>query len=794
MLVNSAWLLEYLEPACTEDELLRAFVRMGLEVEAHRPLRRELEGVTVGFIREKSPLPGADGLYLCRAEVAGGETLQVVCASEHPVEVGWGVPVARGGTKLPTGIQVKNERYHGVQSEGMICLDSELGMLARGTGLQVFRDESAKGRRLVELLEIPDSILDLKATSNRPDWLGLVGIAREVAAVLGLSLKLPDAPVEESGTDAASLVRVRIEEPELCRRYACRLIRGVKISKSPAWLSSRLRSSGNNPINNVVDVTNFVMREWGQPLHAFDFHTLAGRQIVVRRMSPQESMELIDGTLVKGETRPLVIADAERPVALAGIMGGRGTQINDETVDVLLEAAHFDPVQIKKSLKELGVGSTDASYRFERGMDPNETLDRALERAASLIAHVAGGTVDRGVVEEYPNRLEPRRFQLTPERVGSYLGRPVDAATIRDCLGRLGMNVSEDLSVEVPTRRVDVNDPVVLIEDVARLTGYDQIPLAPSSGASTSGKRNPLDALRVRAAQFLAGNGFLESRNLSLVSAESVLQFSRESGDAVRLANGKEEMSLLRKSLLPGLLETCGRNARREAENFRYFELERTFREAPGGHVERWKVGAIAGGLTLDVDWSAGKTRVNFFHLKGVAESLLESLGVSGLTFLSASRPGFAEGQTAEVKVGDETLGVIGAIEKQLLASQKIKEPLYAFELDLQAALDAAAGVASFRDIPRTPAVVRDLAVVLDTAVPYTEIERRVREVGGALLEQVRCTDVYEGKPIERGSRSVSVRLRFRDPQRTLSAEEVAQAVETIVATLARDYGAKLRE
>jgi phenylalanyl-tRNA synthetase beta chain len=794
MLVNTTWLLEYLQPPCSEKDLLRALASTGLEIEAYHSLAQELESIAVGFIREKSPLPGSNGMYLCRAEIQSGEMLQVVCASEHPVEVGWGVPIARGGTKLPTGIQIKNERFHGVSSEGMICLDSELGILARGSGLQVFHDESAMGRRLVDLIEIPDSILDLKAPPNRPDLLSLIGIAREVAAILGLSLKLPVTSIKEGDATTAQQVRIEIEDGSLCRRYMCRLIMGVSISKSPAWLSSRIRSAGSNPINNVVDITNFVMREWGQPLHAFDFHTLRGARIITRRMLPTERLELLNGTVISGETQPLVIADAERPIALAGIMGGKETQINDGTQDVLLEAAYFDPIQIKKALAALPVESTDASYRFERGMDPNLTLERALDRAAALIAEVAGGTVAKDPVDVYVNRMEPRQFQLTSRRVSSYLGKLVDESTIQDCLQRLEMKCSTDLLVEVPTWRVDVNDPVALIEDVARLTGYDQIPLASPLGALTAGKRNSLDALRRRVTLFLANTGFLESRNLTLESPELVSQFSPETKDNITLVNSmKEDMSVLRKSLLPGLLETVARNARREAENFRYFELDRTFYLADGEPVETWVVAAVAGGLTRDIDWSSN-TKISFFHMKGIAESLLEATGISSITFRPAKRTGFMEGHTAEVLHGDKLLGVVGAIDRALLSSRKIKTSIYGFEFNLQNMLEVASGVQTFKGLPRTPAVVRDIAVVLDSSIMYADLDNRIREVGGGLLEQVQCIDVYEGEPIQDGKRSISFRLRFRDPQRTLSTEEVSETVERIVGALKEEYDAKLRE
>jgi phenylalanyl-tRNA synthetase beta chain len=795
MLVNTSWLLEYLEPACSERELLKAIVGIGLEVEAYHPLAQELESIIVGFIREKTPLAGAEGMFICRADIGDEKSLQVVCASEHPIEIGWGVPIARGGTKLPTGIQIKNERFHGVNSEGMICLDSELGILARGSGLQVFHDEPAAiGRRLVDLIDIKDSILDIKVTANRADCLGLIGIAREIAAALGLSLVLPSTEVTESDTPTADIVKVKIEEPELCRRYMCRVIKGVKIAKSPAWLSSRLKSTGSNPINNVVDITNFVMREWGQPLHAFDLATINGPEIIVRKMLPSETLELIDGTIVSGEKTPLAIADAARPVALAGIMGGRETQINGETVDVLLEAANFNPVQIKKSLKELGIGSTDASYRFERGMDPNETVEKALDRAASLIAEIAGGEVLRAPVDEYVNRAEPNKFQLSAGRVNSYLGTDLSSSTIKDCLERLGMKCSDELLVEVPTRRVDANNHVVLIEDVARLIGYDQIPMVQPKGNLTSGKRNALDSLRQKITMLLADNGFLETRNIALESPQAVAEFSSETEDAVKLVNSKEDMSVLRKSLLPGLLETIGRNARREAENFRYFELDRTFRRVDGETIEKWVVTAVAGGLIYDIDWSANKTKIDFYHVKGVIESLFESLGIAGAQFHPAAHPGFTDGQTAEIRLGEETLGFIGAISKELLSARKVKENVYGFELNLEKMLNASAGVQAFKEIPRMPAVVRDIAMIFDNSVSYSEIENRIRDAAGDILEEARCIDIYEGKHIQGSSRSVSVRLRFRAAQRTLSTEEVSVIVENIIKTLEQEYDAKLRD
>jgi phenylalanyl-tRNA synthetase beta chain len=792
MLVNTSWLLEYLEPACPPGQLIKAMPDSGLEVEAYHPLTEALGDIRVGFIRDKTPLPGAEGMYVCQVEVGEGNMIQVVCASEHPIEIGWGVPVALAETKLPTGIAIKHERFHGALSEGMICLDSELGLVARDSGLQIFSDESALGQRLVDLMDIPDVIIDLKVTPNRPYCLGLIGLARELSASLDLSVRIPDAAVEETGPAINDIVSVEIKEPTLCPRYTCRLIRGVKVEKSPHWLRSRLLSTGSNPINNVVDVTNFVLREWGQPLHAFDHSKLAGSGIVVRKMAPSEQIELLDGTKVTGQAVPLVIADLERAVALAGIMGGKDTGVTSETIDVLLEAAYFDPVEVRRSSKGLGI-STDASYRFERGMDPNSTLMGALDRAASLIAEVTGGKVAKGIIDVYPNRIEPRRFRLTSARVSSYLGTSVSDETVRKSLQKLGMKCSDELDVEVPTYRVDVNDPVVLIEDVARITGYDQIPITPPVGRATSGGRNAADALRRKAMLFLSSNGFLESRNVPMESPESANQFNRGAKETVVLANPMNvDMSVMKTSLLSGLVKTISRNARREAETFRYFEIDRVFNKAEGS-TGRWSIAAVAGGAIRDVDWAGNQTKYDFYYLKGLLENLLETAGVMGAVFRPLDAPGFDAGQTAEVLTGDVSLGVIGAIKKEILSEERIKEPLFAFELDVERMLAASSVAQKYEPFPRTPAVTRDLAIVVRSEIPYSQLEDSIRQTAGGHLENVRCIDVYEGKHVPGGFRSVAIRLRFRAPEKTLSSDEVSLIVDSVVARLEKEFDARLR-
>jgi phenylalanyl-tRNA synthetase beta chain len=595
MIVNTSWLMEYLDGKCSHEDLLKAFPRLGLEVERDLSLRADDDGVRFGFVRKKAPVAGAPGMHSCEIEIERGRVIPVLCASAHPVEVGWGVPVALAGTVLRDEFRVKEESFHGVPSQGMICLDWELGVLPRDTGMRHVTDESLLGQPVGQGAGLSEYLLELNVLPNRPDFLGLMGIVRELAAVLGCKVRPPKTLKPSAKAGAKPPVPVEIAESKLCTRYIGGAVHGVTVAPSPDWFAHRLKLVGIEPINNLVDVTNYVMYEWGQPLHAFDYDTLRGRKIVVRCMRPGESLELLTGAVVsadatsgKNTVLPLVIADGERPVALAGVMGGGDTRITDETKNILLEAAHFDPVNIRQTVKRVQLGvegrGTDSSYRFERGTDPNSTLEMAAGRALQLIIELAGGTVQAPITDVHPAPRAPAIIRLKPARASSYLGVSIDAATIRDRLGPLGMECTggpDELAVSVPTWRVDATDPVVLIEDVARMIGYDQTPVAPTVAAPTVGQSSPLDRLRQAAAEHLVANGFFECRSPSLESP-AVSAWLGEPSAAITLSNpATKEMSVLRRSLLPALAEAIRNNLRRGAQAARFFEIDRVF-DAPG--------------------------------------------------------------------------------------------------------------------------------------------------------------------------------------------------------------------
>jgi len=820
MLINSGWLLDYIAPRPTTEELLDTLLAMGLEVEECHPLAEELRDVKIGLVRSKEPLPEAEGMYVCQVDVGRAKPLQIVCASKHELQIGWGVPVvepheeegaegAKRVRRLLSGATIEHGRFRGVESQGMICLDSEMGLLSQPgeTGLHWFTDESLQGKPLPEVIDIDQMILDVKVLANRADWMGLLGVAREVAAFRRAMLKLPEAPKFRFDASVEPTVRVTVEQPELCPRYMCGLIRGVRVGPSPPWLASRLTSLGLTTRNNIVDITNFVLREWGQPLHAFDYAQLAGGEIVVRKMRPDETLGLLDGERISGKQQPLIIADGERPVALAGIKGGLETGTTEETVDVLLEAAYFEPISIRRNVRRLTVDPddpnrrlrpTDSSRRFERGTDPNFMLEGAFRRACSLIVELAGGEIAEPPVDIYPQPIAPRTIELTAERASSFLGTEVDASTIKEGLERLDMKV-EDGKVEVPTWRVDATHPVVLIEDVARLIGYDNIVPTASDTPATLGKRCPADLLRDELSRAMAGEGFLECRNPPLVPTAALAAFSTDQGRGpIRMLNPMAEFEVLRTTLLPGLMTVAEASAGPDVESFRFFEVDRVFRpteEPISEAVESWSLGGLLGGMTDSVTWAGNRRPIDFYHAKGVVENLLDLIGAGEADYLPAEQPGFVAGQTAEVRIEGQPAGFVGALDPQALGKTKIRAALFGFDLNLNRLLPHFERLKMAERLPTKPPVTRDLAVVVRSAVPFGQLAASICTAAGEILERVACLDLYEGKQVPAGHKSLAVSLHFRDPQdrRTLESDEVDAAVERIVAELKQQFDAELR-
>jgi phenylalanyl-tRNA synthetase beta chain len=610
--------------------------------------------------------------------------------------------------------------------------------------------------------------------------------------MLNLTLVLPASPLPREV--AADALPVEILAPSLCTRYTCQVIRGIRIEKSRPWMASRLMAAGLRPINNVVDITNFVMLEWGQPLHAFDLERVR-QKIVVRRFAPGETLRLLDGRSIdeSGEYDPLAIADAHAPMALAGIMGGEMSGISEATADVLLEAAHFEPTGIRLSSRRLGV-SSDSSYRFERGTDPNETLEGARDRATALFFSEAAAQSAGPVTDAYPTPAARAVFSLSPERVSSYLGISVTREQVISSLTKLGCHCSDDLArIEVPTRRVDVNDAVVLIEDVARVLGYEAITPSASAETPTAGSTTALDRARQMARAALTGSGYLEIRGVPLEPLDGEARFSQLQGASVTLANPlNADLARLRRSLVPFLVKTAIYNASRRAVNFRYFEIDKVFSRPAKDPEERWALGILVGGQLNDADWST-RRECDFFDLKGTVESILDSLHAPRASFVPVALEGYAAGTAARIVANGETIGAMGQVAPELLAAERIYQPVFAAEMFVEPLVAGSRVSATFEALPRFPAVFRDLSFLANRDVPYAALEQAIRAAAGPQLESLECIDVFAGKGIDPARRSIAVSMVFRAADRTLSSEEVNAAVDQIIERLGKDFSAELR-
>jgi len=673
-----------------------------------------------------------------------------------------------------------------------------------------------------------ETVLKAEITPNRGDCLSLVGVARETAAALGREVKYPPLEVVEGGGEITPEVSVTIEVPHLCPRYSARLIRGVTIGESPAWLKERLRCSGavepGRPINNVVDITNYVMQELGQPLHAFDFDTLRGRRILVRTARPGEFILPLEGELRWLSPSHLVIADAEVPIAIAGVMGGEETAVHPGTTNVLLESAHFNPASVRYTARELGL-NTEASYRFSRYVDPSGTV-AALDRAAQLIVELAGGEVVPGVVDVYPRPIRPRVIRLRPQRCNEFLGLTLSVEEIAALLRRLSLTVTlegEVLVVTVPTFRGDLSREADLIEEVARLYGYNNIPATLPSGASAVGGLSEEQKFERRVRDLLLACGLNEVVTFSLTNPKSLARAGElwAEDEPIAMKNAlSEEYSVLRPVLLPSILEVVAHNWARRETNVQIFELGRVYRDLQremtnedAVEASRLIRGRTASTLPLPVreqrtlagalvgtHWSSawnldgGALRADFYRVKGILECLLQELGIGEYTIEATQHPAFHPGRCARLVVAGEECGVFGEIRAEVAAAYEVKERIYAFEVNLEPLLARTGLKRHYQPIPRYPAATRDLAVVVANEVPAAQIEAIIRRESGALLERAEVFDVYTGPPVPSGHRSVAYALTFRSPERTLTDEEVEALMQRIIAALAEELDARLRE
>ena len=805
MNVTLNWLKHYIDFELSPSELADRLTMLGIEVESVKQLGAELEGVVVGSVGSITPHPNADKLVLCQVDIGEPEALQIVCGAPN-VREGMLAPVATIGATLPIGLTIKRAKLRGETSHGMLCSEKELGLSEDAAGLMELPTDIPLGKSISEVLGLDDVVFELEITPNRPDCLSLIGVAREIRAETGNPLKLPVIDLKESETDIGNLTSVTIDAPDLCPRYAARVIRGVKVGQSPAWLQQRLESIGVGVINNIVDITNFVLMEYGQPLHAFDYHKLAENRIVVRRAMAGENITTLDE--VDRELTPdmLVIADAEKPVALAGIMGGYDSEITETTSDVLLESAYFNPSSIRATAKVLGI-STEASYRFERGADPGAVL-AALDRAAQLIAELAGGTICKGVVDVYPGQQPLTQIQLRPERVNFILGTALDTSEMVQILSDLGFGIEESrpevapteesvFQVIVPTFRADVTREIDLIEEIARVYGYDNIPTTLPKGDIPVPAPDPKVEVRRRVKQFLLAAGMMEAINYSFSDPNNFdkTRFTADDPrrDVLKLQNPlSPEMSVLRTTLLPSLLENAQHNRNHQIDTIALFEIGSVF-IGTGAEKEPERVTGILAGQVGDGVYSNPYREPDFYDIKGLVEGILEVCGIVDYTLEKTDAPTFHPGRNAAVLLRNKQIGIFGEAHPEVLDNYDLPYKAYLFDFDMEALVAAAIFAKRFEPIPVYPKVERDLAIVVDEGVLSDMPTGLIYTTGGELVESVRLFDVYEGEQVPEGKKSLAYAITYHSATETLTDKAVNALHDKIIKHLNQELGAELR-
>jgi phenylalanyl-tRNA synthetase beta chain len=802
MLVALKWLRDYVDIDVEPSVLAERLTMAGLEVDALNETGPVFSGVRVARILSLKPHPDADHLLLC--EVTTGDLiLKIVCGARN-ICVGDTVPLALVGATLPGDLVIRSSRIRGEASEGMLCSEEELGIGSDASGIMILSPDLPLGGELGDVLNLRDTVLDISVTPNRADCLSIVGVAREWAAITGKELRVPVTDVIENDENIEAITSVTINDPDLCPRYTARIIKGARIGPSPLWIRQRLEAVGLRPINNIVDVTNFVMMELGQPLHAFDYRFLEEGRIVVRRSREGESFISLDGKERVLSADMLLICDGVKPVAIGGIMGGINSEIQPDTEVVLLESAYFAPSSIRRTSRELAMG-TDAAFRFERGIDP-EGVIRALDRAARLIAEVSGGMICRGVIDRYPRRVETAsRVPLRIRRVNDILGTIVPEGEVVHILKSLEMVVEPDgegrFAVTPPTCRVDIVREIDLIEEIARLYGYDRVPATIPAASVIAGVREGKGTVEERLREIMTGEGYTEVINYSFISPDAVDRLDIGETDErrchVSIRNPlTEEQAVLRTTMVYSLLLNAKRNADCGGFDLKIFEVGRTFIRRVEGELplEANRLACLITGLRYDDRWHSQDVRADFYDLKGCIENILDDLRIPLPSFRSGIHETFLHpGKSCGVFSREVKIGFLGEVHPATLARMDLMGPIVVCELDMDRLAALYSTKRSFRSIPRFPSSSRDVAFLIRRELEAREVLLPAEESHEELLEKVLIFDIYEGINLPAGMKSVGLRFSYRSADRTLTDDEVNEVHGRIVQSIVRVTGAVIR-
>ena len=809
MKVSLKWLSDYVDVPSDIKEFCDRLDLTGTGVEGVETLGATFDGVVVGYVETCEEHPDSDHMHVVTVDVGGEEPIQIVCGAPN-IAQGIKVPVATVGAVLPGDFKIKKSKLRGVASCGMCCSKRELGLGTDHEGIWVLPEDAVVGTPIAEYLGLTDTVIDLEITPNRPDCLSMVGFAREVGAMYGLDWREPAAQLEEADEPIEGQVSVTIDDAERCPRYTARLIKGVKVGPSPDWLVERLTAIGQRSINNIVDVTNYVLFELGQPLHTFDFDTLdledGAAHIIVRAAQDGEKLVTLDETERELTNDMTVIATPKRAVALAGVMGGFDSEVTDATVNVLLETAALSPAHTSRTSRNLGLIS-ESSLRYERRVDDMDVDERA-DYAAALIAEVSGGTVCSGIVDEWPaGTPEERVLAFRIERFQKMMGEAIPVEFVTDCLDRLGCIVTDEgegvLRVVAPTFRPDLEREIDLYEEVLRLYGMDRIPSTLPAGRGRLGVRTPQQLVDAKLHATLSACGMNETMTYSFAAADDVekLRMNEEGlGEAAELINPMNaEQSCMRRTIVPGLLRSVAYNQSRGVSNIQLYEIGTVFsaREGAAQPKERRKLAGVLAGAMGPAAWNNAPAAFDFFDGKGVLESIARELALSKVRFkaLSAEEaPHLQPGRAAQMLSGGDVVGWVGEIHPLAADAFEAAAPVVAFELDMAVLERAARPARDYVDVPQFPAVARDAAFVVDESVTNEKLMQCMTSAGGKLLEGVQLFDVYRDEErIGAGKKSMAYSLTYRAADRTLTSEEVDKAHDRLVKKVSNATGAEQR-
>lgn len=799
MKILLSWIKELVDlNGISTDEIVSKLTMSGLEVEDVVDQTKLYENFIVGYVKETEKHPNADKLTICKV-FDGKDELQVICGASN-VKAGQKVVFAPIGTEIPNGnFVIKKAKIRGVESNGMICAEDELLLSDDHSGIMVLDENLEAGRQITEALNLNDVVLEIAITPNRPDALSHIGVARDLAALFDRDLKIPELVYTDEGDEVNKTAAVIIEDETNCPRYIAKVVNDVKIKESPKWLKERLEKIGLRPRNNIVDITNFVLHECGQPLHAFDLDKLAGQKIIVKSTKSESNFTTLDSKERKLPANTLMICDGDKEVAIAGVMGGENSEITESTKNILIESAYFNPSSIRRTSKALGL-STDASYRFERGTDPNITK-YAAERCARLIEQLAEGKIVDGLIDIYPKVIYPKEIELRFSRTTKILGYEVPAEKIKSILSRLGLAIKvldeDKLLVSVPTYRPDIEREIDLIEEIARINGYDNIPTVSKINITLDQKHDETE-IDEKIRQIATGLGFFEMINNPLQSEKDVKIF----GNPIKLSNPlSADMEFLRTTLLSGALITVSKNLRQGVKEIKIFELGNVFNKNTSDEIKTFNdisenqnlLFLISGKENLK-GWNTSEKGSDFYTLKGIVDSFLLKLSLDNVlidSYYSVANEIYAYYLT---KSSNKTqLGIGGKIRQDVLNQFDINQDVYCFEFNLTELKNISDKSERYEEPLKYPKVIRDFAFIFDESVQYLDIKEFIKKKSSQLLKEVTVFDLFESESLGERKKSLAFTLEYYDQNRTLTEEEVEKDFNSLIALITKEFNAQLR-